>query len=69
MTLTDLMMKASSVNNRGPKPKPEKVAYITIDDGPSKYTDGILSILDSNNVKATFFMIEGNMKQHPEQLK
>lgn len=69
MTLTDLMVKASNVNNRGPKPKPEKVAYITIDDGPSKYTDGILSILDSNNVKATFFMIDGNMKQHPEQLK
>ncbi|GAA0705744.1 polysaccharide deacetylase family protein [Paraclostridium ghonii] len=69
IALTDLMGKASNVNNRGPKPKPEKVAYITIDDGPSKYTDGILSILDSNNVKATFFMIDGNMKQHPEQLK
>ena len=69
MTLSDLIIKASNVNNRGPKPKPEKVAYITIDDGPSKYTDGILSILDSNNIKATFFMIEGNMKQYPEQLK
>ena len=69
ITLTDLMQKASDVNNRGPNPKPEKVAYITIDDGPSKFTDGILSILDSNNIKATFFMIDGNMKQHPKQLK
>src|SRR5699024_4134261 len=35
----------------------DKVAYITIDDGPSKFTKQILDILDRNNVKATFFMI------------
>lgn len=68
-TLTQLIMQVSRLNEKGPKPKPDKIAYITIDDGPSKFTDGILSILDSNNVKATFFMIEGNMRQYPEQLK
>lgn len=69
ITLTELIKKVSRLNEKGPRPKPDKIAYITIDDGPSKFTDGILSILDSNNVKATFFMIEGNMRQYPEQLK
>ena len=43
----------------------EKVAYITIDDGPSSYTESFLELFDLYNVKATFFMIDGNMKKHP----
>lgn len=39
----------------------EKVAYITFDDGPSKYTSQIIDILDVNNVKGTFFMVNDNM--------
>lgn len=31
--------------------------YLTFDDGPSKYTDDILDILDSYGVKATFFVV------------
>lgn len=31
--------------------------YLTFDDGPSIYTDDILDILDSYNVKATFFVV------------
>ncbi|MEG0051367.1 MAG: polysaccharide deacetylase family protein [Terrisporobacter sp.] len=38
-----------------------KVAYITFDDGPSKYTSTILNILDENDVKGTFFMLNNNM--------
>ena len=33
-----------------------KVAYLTFDDGPSKYTPEILDILDRNGIKATFFV-------------
>ncbi|MCR5083521.1 MAG: polysaccharide deacetylase [Parasporobacterium sp.] len=33
-----------------------KKVYLTIDDGPSAMTDKILEILDSYNVKATFFV-------------
>ena len=47
----------------------DKVAYITIDDGPSKYTNQILDILDRNNVKATFFMINRNMNRYKDQVK
>jgi peptidoglycan-N-acetylglucosamine deacetylase len=36
----------------------QKTAYLTFDDGPSQeVTPKILDILDSNNVKATFFVI------------
>jgi len=47
----------------------DKIAYITIDDGPSKYTNQILDILDRNNVKATFFMINRNMNIYKEEVK
>lgn len=33
-----------------------KVAYLTFDDGPSKYTPEILDILAENDIKATFFI-------------
>ena len=69
MPITELIIKSCNANNRGPKPKPEKVAYITIDDGPSKYTNEILHILNRNNVKATFFMIDRNMMKYPTQVK
>ena len=39
-----------------------KVIYLTFDDGPSKYTDDILNILDKYNVKATFFLVCSNNK-------
>jgi peptidoglycan/xylan/chitin deacetylase (PgdA/CDA1 family) len=44
----------------------DKVAYITIDDGPSKFTSQILDILDKHDVKATFFMINRNMKNYKD---
>ncbi len=69
LTLTQLIIKTSKINQRGPIPKPDKVAYITIDDGPSKYTKEIVDILEKNNIKATFFMVDGNMKKYKKELK
>lgn len=37
-------------------PLPDKTAYLTFDDGPSDWTDGILDILMEEKVKATFFI-------------
>ncbi len=34
-----------------------KVIYLTFDDGPGKYTERLLDILDRYNVKATFFVV------------
>ena len=39
-----------------PVPNGQRV-YLTFDDGPSKYTDDILKILDEKGVKATFFVV------------
>ncbi|PLT35782.1 polysaccharide deacetylase family protein [Bacillus sp. V5-8f] len=46
-------------------PKPPKVVYLTFDDGPSVFTHQLLDILAKKKVKATFFMIDGNMKNYP----
>lgn len=35
---------------------PPKTIYLTFDDGPGPYTEGILNTLDKYNVKATFFV-------------
>ena len=34
-----------------------KVIYLTFDDGPSKYTQQLLDVLDKYNVKVTFFVV------------
>lgn len=47
----------------------DKVVALTFDDGPSKKVDDILSILNSENVKATFFLIGNEIKQYPEETK
>ena len=48
----------------------EKVIALTFDDGPWKdHTDSILTILQDNDVKGTFFFIGQHLQQFPEQAK
>ncbi len=47
----------------------EKLVALTFDDGPSVYTDQILSILKQNDVKATFFMLGENARALPDQVQ
>ncbi|WP_066065365.1 polysaccharide deacetylase family protein [Neobacillus soli] len=49
--------------------KSSKVVYLTFDDGPNQYTPKILDILKRKKAHATFFMIEGNIKQNPKMVK
>ena len=42
-------------------PKPEKVVYLTFDDGPSKYTLDLLNLLEEEDVPAIFFVIGENI--------
>lgn len=37
-------------------PLPSRTVYITFDDGPSEWTEGILNILKKENIKGTFFI-------------
>ena len=47
--------------------EPDKVVYITIDDGPDpRSTPQYLEVLKQHNVKATFFMIGSIMEKHPQ---
>lgn len=58
-------------NNEGNLPtKPDgKVIYLTFDDGPEQFTVDIMDLLDKYNAKATFFMLEPNMRRFPEIVK
>lgn len=47
----------------------DKIVALTFDDGPSQKVDDILLILNSQNVKATFFLIGNEIKQYPEETK
>lgn len=68
-TITKLIYDTSQEVNKGSNKSNGKVAYITIDDGPSKYTENIIQILNKYDAKATFFMIDRNMRKYPEQVK
>ncbi|TFB14263.1 polysaccharide deacetylase [Filobacillus milosensis] len=46
-----------------------KIAYLTIDDGPNQYTERILNILKKYQAKATFFMLEPNMRSYKQLVK
>lgn len=44
-----------------------KTMYLTFDDGPSEEnTRKVLAILRERNIKATFFLVGENVRQHPE---
>lgn len=68
-TLREIIENTSLEKDKGPDVTPEKVAYITIDDGPSKFTNELLDILSENDVKATFFLINANMNKYKDEVK
>jgi chitin deacetylase len=49
---------------------PEKLVALTFDDGPTpEFTGEILRVLQEADVKATFFLIGGELEKHPEEGK
>ncbi|MDE6655330.1 MAG: polysaccharide deacetylase family protein [Muribaculaceae bacterium] len=52
------------------KRRGRKAVYLTFDDGPvPEVTPWVLDVLDSMEVKATFFMVGDNVRRHPELLE
>jgi peptidoglycan/xylan/chitin deacetylase (PgdA/CDA1 family) len=47
----------------------EKKVVLTFDDGPGKYTDTILSILETENIRAIFFFTGKNALAHVDIVK
>jgi peptidoglycan/xylan/chitin deacetylase (PgdA/CDA1 family) len=50
-------------------PTSQKLIALTIDDGPSEYTDEILQILKANDAAATFFIIGSQIAWREETLQ
>ena len=50
-------------------PTRSKTIALTIDDGPSEYTDEIMQVLEANGATATFFIIGSQVAGHEETLK
>lgn len=42
---------------------------LTFDDGPSKYTEQLLGILEENQVKASFFLVGQNVGRYPKVIQ
>ncbi|WP_214625862.1 polysaccharide deacetylase family protein [Paenibacillus agaridevorans] len=51
------------------QPEQKKVVYLTFDDGPSKHTPEVLSILKREGVTATFFLLGQQVERQPELVK
>lgn len=47
----------------------KKLLVLTFDDGPSKYTNTLLDMLEENNVKVTFFILGEQAEKYPDTLK
>ncbi|WP_282939419.1 polysaccharide deacetylase [Paenibacillus sp. RC67] len=47
----------------------QPTVYLTFDDGPSPLTGKVLDILKKEDVKATFFVLGGEAKSHPELVR
>lgn len=62
---TDIQVKDyQSIQTTSPT---TKIAYLTFDDGPNKYTPQILNILKEKNGKATFFVIGGKVPHYKKR--
>lgn len=60
--------KANTVKRENDVQSTQKVIYLTFDDGPSPFTLDILDSLNTFSMKATFFMLEPNMRMHQKEL-
>jgi peptidoglycan/xylan/chitin deacetylase (PgdA/CDA1 family) len=47
----------------------KKTVYLTFDDGPAAFSGEIIALLNKYQYKATFFMIDGNIRRYPESVK
>jgi peptidoglycan/xylan/chitin deacetylase (PgdA/CDA1 family) len=59
----------SKQNNTPPKKSEKKTVYLTFDDGPAPFSGEIIKLLEKYQFKATFFMIDGNIRKYPEAVR
>lgn len=61
--------KSSKSQNNASRKKADKYVALTFDDGPSSFTDRLLDCLETNNAKATFFMVGKEIDSFPDEVK
>ncbi|MDP4163343.1 MAG: polysaccharide deacetylase family protein, partial [Bacillota bacterium] len=61
--------KGTAVGSQIPPTPARKIIYLTFDDGPEKFSGDLISLLDHYHAKATFFMLDGNIRKYPEAVK
>ncbi|WP_243291718.1 polysaccharide deacetylase family protein [Bacillus sp. FJAT-47783] len=69
---TNVTEKTSTEENQNKKQdekEMEKVIYLTFDDGPFPVSEEILNVLAKHNAKATYFLLEPNMRKYPDIVK
>lgn len=69
VTVPLLSAVSASATARATSTQAEKIVYLTFDDGPSKLTGQVLSILKEEEVTATFFVLGEHAKQSPELIQ
>ncbi|WP_284036285.1 polysaccharide deacetylase family protein [Neobacillus sp. 114] len=51
------------------QPSGKRTIYLTFDDGPSAISGDIIALLEQHHYKATFFMIDGNIRKYQDAAK
>ena len=70
VTFKPLKKTAKTVQNKvEPVNSGKKTVYLTFDDGPENFSGDIMALLEKYHFKATFFMLNGNIKRHPAAVK
>jgi len=73
LVMAVLLLSTSVVNAKAQTDEiddPEKVVYLTFDDGPSQvWTSQVLDLLDLYQAEATFYMIGRNVANHPDVVR
>jgi hypothetical protein len=67
---TNSIVKRLFFNQIWDIPNTEKKVFLTFDDGPTpEITEWVLNVLETHQIRATFFCIGHNIEKHPELFK
>lgn len=70
LLLTAIMLFSSALAEETPAPSaPQKVVYLTFDDGPKADTPELLALLRELDVPATFFFVGSKIEAFPEEAR
>ncbi|MDQ0198942.1 polysaccharide deacetylase family protein [Neobacillus ginsengisoli] len=58
-----------SEQNTQPANTSLKTVYLTFDDGPESFSGEIIALLEQYHFKATFFMLDGNIRRYPDSAR